>query len=82
MIEDDKKRIRKGLPPRRDEACFQVQRDIVIPAGTILRSATVNRGSIPEMAANVGIAPGVEGYFSVDDVPETCASGVFKRVVA
>jgi hypothetical protein len=30
-------KIRKGMPAARSPVCYQTQRDIVIPAGTILR---------------------------------------------
>lgn len=79
-MKDDK--IKKAMPRRRDAASYQLLRDIVIPAGTILRDATVYRGSTPEVCAHIGIASGVEAYFSVDAEPETLASGVFKKVTA
>ncbi len=33
----DDKKIKRGLGPRRDSVCYQTTRDIVVPAGTILR---------------------------------------------
>ncbi len=74
-------RIRKG-PPKRNPVCYQVVQDIVIPAGTMLRDASVYRGSMPEMATNVNLAPGVDLYISVDDVPATCAGGYFRKVIS
>jgi hypothetical protein len=38
MTENQTAKIRKGLSARRDPVCYQTQQDIVIPAGTILRS--------------------------------------------
>jgi hypothetical protein len=38
MIESQKAKIRKGMGPRREATCYRVEQDIVIPAGTILRS--------------------------------------------
>lgn len=37
MTENQTAKIRKGLSARRVPTCFQVQEDIVIPAGTVLR---------------------------------------------
>lgn len=37
MIENPDKKIRKGLSARRNPTCYRVERDIIIPAGTILR---------------------------------------------
>jgi hypothetical protein len=77
-LEIDKK-IRKGLPPRRDAASLQTMQDIVIPAGTILRNCGDNK-----FLAMVGVGLiTVHGEFTVD---LTGANGdtnaVFKRVVA
>lgn len=71
MIEKDK--IRRGLSARRAVESYQVQRDIVIPAGTILRGVGDH-----VFAAQIGSV----GKFSINaehraDVPDN-----FKRVIA
>lgn len=78
MSEIDKK-IRKGLPPRRDAACLQTQCDIVIPAGTILRAIGDD-----EFAAAIGFGPvKIAGEFKVTaKAGETLPSGALKRVTA
>ena len=70
MIENNRK-AKRG-PPRRDETCYQVLSDIVIPAGTILRD--VGKG-------NFGAPVGLDGDFLISPKPGKIPSG-FKRVVA
>lgn len=72
MIENDKK-IKRG-PPKHDPACYQVLHDIVIPAGTILRSYKAH-----VYEAQIGSC----GKFLIDTehgiyVP----SDIFKKVIA
>lgn len=71
MIEKDRK-IRKGLPPAREATCYQVQTNIVIPAGTILRSMGDGRFN-----AQVG----ENANFTLTVIPGTEPAG-FKRVIA
>jgi hypothetical protein len=73
------KKIRKGLPPRRDAACLQVMQDIVIPAGTILRGCGDNK-----FLAMVGVGLiTVHGEFTVDMKGTNGDTGaVLKRVTA
>lgn len=71
MIDQDKK-IRKGLPARRDVACYQVIQDITIPAGTLLRDVGGGKFSTPV---------GLIGDFSIAPKPGDVLSH-FKRVVA
>lgn len=71
------KKIRKGLPPRRDMAGFQTLNDIVIPAGTMLRAIGDD-----EFGAAVGFA-GIAGEFTVTVKPGAALpKGSLKRVVA
>lgn len=79
MTEDDKK-IKRG-PPKHNPACYQLQRDIVIPAGTIFREAAIFRGSTTEMSTIFGLG-GAEMYLAIDDEPATVESGYFKKVIA
>lgn len=72
-------KIRKGLGPKRDATSLQVLRDIVIPAGTLLRSAGDNKFS-----AEIGVGLiTVHGVFSIDTTKEHGDLGaVLKRVTA
>lgn len=72
MIEKDRK-IHKGLPPAREATCYQVQTNIVIPAGTILRST----GPDPRYRAQVG----EHGEFTLFVEPGSEPAG-FRRVIA
>jgi hypothetical protein len=73
------KKIRRGLPPKREAECFQALRDIVIPAGTILRGVGGD-----DFACGVGLAPGMAGEFSITVKPGTVIPQSFplKRVVS
>lgn len=80
MIENDKK-IRKGLPPRRDETAYQVLQDIVIPAGTVLRRRADGKYSCDVGMASVGAH--ALGTFSVDvQHGSEGVTGVLKRVIS
>lgn len=69
----DKNAISKG-PKRRDETCYQVLHDIVIPAGTILRSYGQH-----SFEAQIGSC----GKFSIsDEHPADVPTDAFRRVVA
>lgn len=81
MIENDKK-IRKGLPSRREATCLLVQRDIVIPAGTLLRQADAKRGGAGSFETPVGLGGDIVGYFVVDDRPGLDMGEALKRVVS
>jgi hypothetical protein len=76
--------IEKGIvsrgPKRRDEMSYRVERDIVIPAGTILRHRAGSQGTFE---AAVGFGPEFAGNFVVErnDLAAE-ASGYFKKVVA
>lgn len=77
MIDADKK-IRKGLSAARKAECFQTQRDITIPAGTLLRHAGDNLFSAP-----LGIGSIVfHGEFVVEIKPGAELPGTLKRVIA
>lgn len=76
MIEQDKK-IRKGLPPKRERECIQLAQTLTIPAGTILRAIGDDQFACP-----VGFA-GIAGEFSITlkpGVPLPAEAG--KRVVS
>lgn len=76
MIDTDKK-IRKGLPPKRNAECLQTLNDIVIPAGTMLRAIGDD-----EFAAAVGFS-GIAGEFTVTVKPGAALpQGSLKRVIA
>lgn len=65
-------KIRKGLSACRDPVSYQVQRDIVIPAGTILRN------TIPgEFVAAVG-----HGLFRITIKPGDAVPAEFKKVIS
>lgn len=81
MIEQDKK-IRKGLPPQRNATSFRVERDIVIPAGTLLRQADVKRGGVGSFATPVGLGGDLVGFFVVEDRPGGDMGDALKRVVS
>lgn len=66
--------IRKGAA-RRDPVCYQAERDIVIPAGTILRDTGDGK-----FGAMVGVA-GMVGEFFISPKPGIAVEG-FKRVIA
>jgi hypothetical protein len=75
-MSDDKIR---GMPPKRDAASYEVQHDIVIPAGTILR--TLGDGKFG-CEVGVGLIT-VRGVFSVDmKEANGDTSTVLRRVVA
>lgn len=81
MIEQDKK-IRKGLGPKREAPCFLVEREIVIPAGTLLRQADAKRGGAGHMECVVGLGESLVGYFVVEDRPGAILPATFKRVIS
>jgi hypothetical protein len=66
----DKDALSKG-PKRRDPTCYQTQRDIVIPAGTILRAH-----------GNNSFFCLLEGGEFVIDEQAALARTIFKRVIA
>lgn len=71
------KKIRKGLPPRRDLMSMRTINDIVIPAGTILRAIGGD-----EYAAAVAFN-GIAGEFSVTVKPgAVLPAGTLNRVSA
>lgn len=77
MIEQNSK-IRKGAPAI-DPRCFQAQADIVIPAGTILRSSGKD-----EFSAEIGI-PGLPRQSLILKLhmpPGTPAVPALKAVIA
>lgn len=68
MIEE-KSKIKKG-PPKRNPASYQVTRDLVIPAGTILRWQKDNE-----------FGCGVEGAnFVLDDTKADVNKALFRKV--
>ena len=72
MIENNRK-AKRG-PPRRDETCYQLLHDIVIPAGTILRSHKDHVYEAPYGAC---------GKFSINTEPNAhIPREMYKRVVA
>jgi hypothetical protein len=73
MIESQKAKIRKGMGPRRDEVCYQTIGNIVIPAGTILRS---------DKNGEYRAALGTYGAFVIEVLPGMPVPAGFKRVVA
>lgn len=71
---NEKDKIKRGLPSKRDATCYRVERDIVIPAGTILRDAGDNHFSAP-----VGSAI---AEFIIYAKPGENLPPEFKRVIA
>lgn len=49
------KKIRKGLPPKRNAECIQTAQDIVIPAGTIMRDIGGDVFAAPIGVQGVGV---------------------------
>ncbi len=77
MIDSQKAKIRKGSP-RRSPVCYRTTRDIVIPAGTVLRD---DGDALNHVEADIGLG-GVIAAFSVPVCSEAVASGYFDRVAA
>jgi hypothetical protein len=73
MIESQKAKIRKGMGPRREATCYQTQSEIVIPAGTILRS---------DKNGEYRAALGTYGALVIEVLPGMPVPAGFKRVVA
>jgi len=71
-------KIRQAVPPSRNPVCYQTTRDIIIPAGTILRDPQ----HMEIFSCQVGFGPGVAGEFQIEESMEAENCGVFKRVVA
>lgn len=67
------KTITNRGPKRRDETCFQVRRDIIIPAGVILRQDPGKAGTFT--------CPVGRGKFTLERL-DAEASDTFKRVIA
>lgn len=77
MIDIDKK-IRKGLPAQRDPAALQTTQDILIPAGTILRTTGDDNFSC-DIGMNSIV---VHGVLSIALKPHEPCPPSLKRVVA
>lgn len=75
------KPISKG-PKKRNPECYQLQRDIMIPAGTILRQAADQRGGRGYVECVVGHGRDFASNFVVQLHPDAEASGDFKKVIA
>lgn len=75
------KPISKG-PKKHNPECYQLQRDIVIPAGTILRQAADQRGGRGYVECVVGHGRDFASNFVVQVHPDAEASGDFKKVIA
>ncbi len=77
----DTDKPRRG-PPKHDVVSYQVQRDIVIPAGTILRAIDGDKFGAPIGFGKSGVA----AEFTIKAVPgsleELAFAQVFRRVVA
>lgn len=76
MIDRDSK-IKRGAPVR-NPFCYQTTRDIVIPAGTMLRH--IDQQDTVEAAVGLGL--GVEAVFVVGVSPAAAHSGFFKPVTS
>lgn len=82
MIEQDKK-IRKGLGPKREAPCLLVQREIVIPVGTLLRQADAKRGGRGSFECPIGLLDGeLDAFFVIDDRAGANIGAGLKRVVS
>lgn len=80
-MSDDPK-IRKGLAPKTDPICYQTTRDIILPAGTILRQAADERGGKGHVETPIGFGDFFTGHLVVQIHPDAVASGIFKKVIA
>lgn len=61
-------------PKKRDPACLQLQRDIVIPAGTILRQEPGKQGTF--------VCPVAWGKFTIDGIDAHQHADVYRLVTA
>lgn len=69
-------------PKKRDPVCYQLQRDIVIPAGTILRQAAAGRGGSGSVECPVGHGKDFTSNLVVQVCLDAEMSTDFKKVIA
>lgn len=74
-------KISKG-PKKHSPVSYQLQRDIVIPAGTILRQAADQRGGVGYVECPIGHGRDFSSNFVVQVHADAEASGDFKKVTA
>lgn len=68
-----KDEISKG-PKKRDPTCLQLQHDIIIPAGTILRQHPGKAGKFS--------CPAEGGDFAIDEQQSAARPGIYRKVIA
>lgn len=75
-------KIRKAMPATRDNISYELQRDIVIPKGTILRQAADQRGGRGYVECDIGHGKDFTSNFVVQVHADAEASGHFRKVIA
>lgn len=78
MIEAPKKPTRN--PAAIDPTCYRTTRDILIPAGTVLRQAAAQRGGRGYVECGVGHNPDFMSHLVVQVHADAEATGVFRKV--
>lgn len=77
----ERAKITKG-PKKRNPVSYQLQRDIVIPKGTILRHAADQRGGVGYVECLIGHGKDFTSALVVQVHPDAEASGDFRKVAA
>lgn len=67
---------------RREHVCLRVKREIVIPAGTMLRQAAEERGGRAYVEAVVGLEKDFTANFVVQMHDDAIGSEFFEKVIA
>jgi hypothetical protein len=76
------KNIKKG-PASRDNICYIIARDIIVPAGTVMRQADQARGGKGFVECGVGHGQGCMSYIVIEMNSKAEESGLFiKKIVA
>jgi hypothetical protein len=69
-------------PKKRNPECYQTLRDIVIPAGTILRQAANERGGAGFLEVPIGHGKNFTSNLVVQKCLDAETCGDFKKVIA
>lgn len=79
-MNDQQAKIKKG-PAKRSPVSLRLERDIVIPKGTILRQAATQRGGIGYVETPIGHGKDFTSFLVVQDHLDATLSGDFTRVM-
>lgn len=74
-------RAAKG-PKKHSPVCYQLTRDIVIPAGTMLRHASDKRGGVKYVECPIGHGKDFTSHLVVELCLAADESGDFKKVIS